>query len=413
MRLFCALAAVAACGGQGKTGGDRGRGIDCQATAQTRVGDVIVATNEARANPRAATFSGSPSSFEEPIEVCGVGGQLAVLTTLRCDDGSRPFADRGAAHRSRVGSADGGGRCGKAIDLYKVACPEKTYDVFLDLYVCTRAEIAGIASTLARFIDDGFEIKAPPGWEFRRASWGALGRYRDGSARMAVVAGLGDGGFDLEAATARARQAIGGPAVADVAAGDRRVLLAAPAGSPLVDQLRGQLAEVARGFRTHDHRYRDYADLIIGDATSLDIVADEREGAVFFYPKGWKLLVKSAASYIARTDEAGGLSFSHSRYPRGELPAELTTRELARALLARFVNSDPVVVVYSGAGDRGDSHRVVLVRGSSWVSIVVARTASQWLISAMTGRRQSFIELSAILLNETLSAATAGALEAN
>ncbi len=83
-----------------------------------------------------AKFSALATSQAAPVEVCGVEGQLTWLTKVRCDDGSNPFPSLSAAHGSRLGSTGEGGRCGSIIDLYVVPCPEKKYQVYMDLYVC-------------------------------------------------------------------------------------------------------------------------------------------------------------------------------------------------------------------------------------------------------------------------------------
>lgn len=80
------------------------------------------------------------SSKERPVEVCGTGGELDWLFATSCADGSHPFADRAAAHAARIGSVGAGGRCGSIIDAYQVPCPEKTYEVFMDMYMCGPGE---------------------------------------------------------------------------------------------------------------------------------------------------------------------------------------------------------------------------------------------------------------------------------
>jgi hypothetical protein len=80
------------------------------------------------------------SSKERPVEVCGTGGELDWLFRTSCADGSHPFADRAAAHGARRGSLGGGGRCGSVIDAYDVPCPEQTYKVFMDMYMCGPGE---------------------------------------------------------------------------------------------------------------------------------------------------------------------------------------------------------------------------------------------------------------------------------
>jgi hypothetical protein len=92
-----------------------------------------------RTGAEAKKFSDLPTTKELPIEVCGTDRQLEFLTRVTCDDGSHPFAHTDAAHRARVGSVGPGGRCGSIIDRYRVPCPEGTYDVFMDLYMCTTA----------------------------------------------------------------------------------------------------------------------------------------------------------------------------------------------------------------------------------------------------------------------------------
>lgn len=84
----------------------------------------------------AKRFSELSTTQESPVEVCMVEGQLSALTSLTCDDGSNPFADMGQAHAARVGNTGPGGRCGSIIDVYEVPCPEATYEVHMDMYVC-------------------------------------------------------------------------------------------------------------------------------------------------------------------------------------------------------------------------------------------------------------------------------------
>ena len=83
-----------------------------------------------------ASFSAVKTTMEQPIEVCGVQGELTWLTTVKCNDGSNPYKSREAAHEARAGSMGAGGRCGDIIDMYEVACPEGTYQVYMDMYAC-------------------------------------------------------------------------------------------------------------------------------------------------------------------------------------------------------------------------------------------------------------------------------------
>jgi hypothetical protein len=75
-----------------------------------------------------------------PAEVCGVGGENQLLARLTCADGSRAYKGRGAVEPSRRGNVGSGGRCHTIIDLYAVPCPEKVYEVYLDMYQCGPGE---------------------------------------------------------------------------------------------------------------------------------------------------------------------------------------------------------------------------------------------------------------------------------
>lgn len=87
-----------------------------------------------------STFSGLPTSKQRPLEECGIPAVLRRLVTLKCDDGSNPYGGSlAAAERSRAGSFGPGGRCDSIIDRYDVHCPERTYQVFTDCYVCVRS----------------------------------------------------------------------------------------------------------------------------------------------------------------------------------------------------------------------------------------------------------------------------------
>lgn len=90
----------------------------------------------ARIGAGISRFSALATTKAMPVEVCGVQDQLAWLTQVRCDDGTNPFGSLGEAHASRAGNVGGGGRCGSIIDLYVIPCPERNYEVYMDLYVC-------------------------------------------------------------------------------------------------------------------------------------------------------------------------------------------------------------------------------------------------------------------------------------
>ncbi len=112
--------------------------IDCSARPE-QFGPVIVSASHyaARHAATASKFSEVQSSASQPAEVCGVGAGIELIATLTCDDGTNPFkGDRGAAHAARAGNVGPGGRCGSIIDLYPVTCPEGTFEIYIDSYVC-------------------------------------------------------------------------------------------------------------------------------------------------------------------------------------------------------------------------------------------------------------------------------------
>jgi hypothetical protein len=83
-----------------------------------------------------AKFSAAKSTKDAPVEVCGIPAENEWLVAAACDDGSHPFASRSDAEGARDGNVGEAGRCGSIIDLYRVKCPENTYDIYLDGYVC-------------------------------------------------------------------------------------------------------------------------------------------------------------------------------------------------------------------------------------------------------------------------------------
>lgn len=85
---------------------------------------------------RARQFADAPTTKDNPLEECGLQRSLQRLLQLTCSDGTNPFPSAQAAHRSRVGNIGPGGRCGSIIDLYRVPCPEREYDIHMDMYVC-------------------------------------------------------------------------------------------------------------------------------------------------------------------------------------------------------------------------------------------------------------------------------------
>jgi hypothetical protein len=94
--------------------------------------------DEAQAQRRyganARTFADAPTTKERAIEVCGIPASQQWLRGTACADGSI------AKQNGRTGSVGPGGRCGAIIDYYTVTCPERDYDVYIDIYMCGPGE---------------------------------------------------------------------------------------------------------------------------------------------------------------------------------------------------------------------------------------------------------------------------------
>ena len=93
------------------------------------------------------TFTDTPSTATTPIQVCGLEGELRYLTRLVCADGSKPWGnDMQKAHKARNGSTMAKSpwcakdEVGMPVDIYEVPCPEKKYEVFIDMYSCGPGE---------------------------------------------------------------------------------------------------------------------------------------------------------------------------------------------------------------------------------------------------------------------------------
>jgi hypothetical protein len=84
-------------------------------------------------------FRQAQSTPERPIEMCTIRATNAWLATLACNDGSKPLHNGLDAERARMGNVGSGGRCHSVIDHYRVTCPEASYDLFTDGYICPSA----------------------------------------------------------------------------------------------------------------------------------------------------------------------------------------------------------------------------------------------------------------------------------
>jgi hypothetical protein len=95
---------------------------------------------EQRRGAAVTTFRNARSTQERPNEMCGIPEATLWLTTLRCEDGSQPLKNSAEAEDARPGNVGPGGRCGSYIDRYVVPCPEASYEIFIDAYICPAPE---------------------------------------------------------------------------------------------------------------------------------------------------------------------------------------------------------------------------------------------------------------------------------
>jgi len=83
-------------------------------------------------------FADAKTTVDAPIEVCGIESEVEWMTSTVCNDGSNPYGSQAVANESRDSWVARGGRCNSILDRYSVRCPEATYQVHVDRYVCPR-----------------------------------------------------------------------------------------------------------------------------------------------------------------------------------------------------------------------------------------------------------------------------------
>lgn len=108
----------------------------CNADAPGKAVGISREDWEKRNGAGVTKFSQAKSTKDLPVEVCTIAGETEWLQDLACDDGTKPLDNDKGPEMARVGNLGKGGRCGSIIDLYRVQCPEKTYDIYVDGYVC-------------------------------------------------------------------------------------------------------------------------------------------------------------------------------------------------------------------------------------------------------------------------------------
>jgi hypothetical protein len=110
-------------------------GLDASVCEQRNGGFGPVPLTDVQAPKRrgetVTSYADAVNSQAKPIEVCGVGAEFRWLANVHCN-GDVALKNP----PERAGSVGGGGACDSIIDLYEVKCPEKTYKVYMDMYMC-------------------------------------------------------------------------------------------------------------------------------------------------------------------------------------------------------------------------------------------------------------------------------------
>ena len=97
---------------------------------------VDAATWAKRRGADVTRFADAATSEQAPIEVCGIDGEVAWMTRATCKGGTHPFATPDDANTRRDSYMARGGRCNSILDRYTVQCPEATYTIHVDRYIC-------------------------------------------------------------------------------------------------------------------------------------------------------------------------------------------------------------------------------------------------------------------------------------
>jgi hypothetical protein len=91
---------------------------------------------EARRGADTKRFAQVATSTSEPIEVCGIEGEVEWMKRVTCNDGSNPYESLAEINESRDSWVERGGRCNSVLDRYTVHCPEAEYTIHVDRYLC-------------------------------------------------------------------------------------------------------------------------------------------------------------------------------------------------------------------------------------------------------------------------------------
>jgi hypothetical protein len=98
--------------------------------------EVDADTWDARRGADTKRFADIKTSVSEPVELCGIDGEVEWMGRVTCNDGSNPYESPAAINEGRDGWVENGGRCNSVLDRFTVRCPEAEYTIHIDRYVC-------------------------------------------------------------------------------------------------------------------------------------------------------------------------------------------------------------------------------------------------------------------------------------
>jgi hypothetical protein len=391
----------------------------------------VVVDPRQRHRPAVERFSQLAAAPDSPVEVCTAQAQYEYLARLRCEDGSLPFASTDEVRKARDGSVGVGGRCGNVIDRYTVECPEESYVIHLDLYMCARAEVPKPPETI-RVTDRGITLRLPRAWSYAiDAPVGISALIRGpGDIRLAIDRGAGPEPGSLDD-LARLFVALGAapPARVDgrsrLDGGDELVSFTDPpalafvrpqadAGVVWISLVLGdreamlehgvKAYEISRSVSSSDHQHVDYDELLLGRSDELRVLLYPVGERHELLPEGWKVVIQGDA-IVARLDTPSKGSISLVR-THMSASAGADARDAAAPAFGRMLQSQSGTTILHRSWDPGARRfRIVfdLSGGSRNVGLVRTDPDGGYTVFFMSGPPELLDEISAIGLLEAVA----------
>ncbi len=368
--------------------------LDC---SQTMYGNDMRYTVVDAESPRRAGqafFSKVESSPEAPVEVCTVRSQLDLLMRLRCDDGSLPFDDLDHAHGSRAGNVGGVGRCDHIVDLYTIPCPEKSYDLYLDSYMCLASEVPRDSHPYQTLHLPGVDVPVLLDWTYFERTNAPLSVTLTPQLRTGVGAILKMWHLPhAEAASLFQTEIAGVDATIPMPVLDappksyplpnktqitvfwhsapsdtRLIMLLAPQGATLTDHAADLLPELVDAFEKNTQKEVEWSSLLTGEQKDLtvEINVKKQDDRLWYYPAKWKVLVKNGSLGATLGEGSQQIRFAVSAEPMEALSV-FNRRRLNMQLI-----DGQTVITMSDNGAPNDFRVVRSLRGyrSLFASIV-------------------------------------------